>query len=193
MTTGSMQPSRALELAPDLRLVRWQPPAPAVRIRPIKPADGAALERFYESLSAESRWARFFGGCPGLSHDQSAFFCTPDHRHREGFVAELPAVELGPARVVGHLCLEPDGAGTAEFAIAVADAFQGKAIGRRLMNAGLEWATREGVSTVTATMLEGNLGIRRLLAATELPLRFRAVGSNVLAVTIDLRRRSPAA
>lgn len=164
--------------------------ASLVRIRPIGPGDGAALERFYEGLSPDSRWARFFGGTSGLSHDQSAFFCSPDHRHREGFVAELPAAELGSSQVVGHLCLEPDGAGTAEFAIAVVDAFQGRGIGRRLMKAGLEWATREGISTVTATMLEGNVGIRRLVAAMGLPVSFRALGSNVLAMTIDLRRRT---
>ncbi|MDQ2965290.1 MAG: GNAT family N-acetyltransferase [Chloroflexota bacterium] len=164
--------------------------APFVRIRPIRPADGEALERFYANLSPESRWARFFGGTSGLSHDQSSSFCTPDHRHREGFVAELPAGERGAAHVVGHLCFEPDGAGTAEFAIAVADAFQGRAIGRRLMNAGLEWAAGASVSTVTATVLEGNGEIRRLVAAMGLPVSFRALGSNVLAVTIDLRRRT---
>jgi len=166
---------------------------PAVRIRPIRPADGAALERFYEILTPDSRWSRFFGASAGLSHQQSLFFCAPDHRHREGFVAQLPAIAGDRPRIVGHLCLEPDGDGTAEVAIAVADDFQGRGIGRRLMNTGLEWAAREGISTLTATMLEGSLGIRSLLVATELPLRFRGMGSNVLAVTIDVRRRRAAA
>jgi acetyltransferase len=162
------------------------PLAPLVRIRPIRPADGEALERFYANLSPESRRARFFGATSGLSHEQSSFFCTPDHDHREGFVAELPAADQGPPRIVGHLCLEPDGARTAEFAIAVADAFRGRATGRRLMNAGLDWAAREGVSTVTATMLEGNVEIRGLVARMGLPVSFRALGSNVVAVRIDL-------
>lgn len=166
---------------------------PTVRIRPIGLADGAALERFYETLTADSRWSRFFGASAGLSHRQSSFFCAPDHHHREGFVAEMPVLGRDRPRIVGHLCLEPDGDGTAEVAIAVADVLQGQGIGRRLMDAGLAWSAREGISTLTATMLEGSLGIRRLLAATELPLRFRAIGSNVLAVTIDLRSRSAAA
>lgn len=169
------------------------PPLPLVRIRPIRPADDDALERFYENLSPESRWARFCGATSGLSHEQSSLFCTPDHHHREGFVAELAAGGHRSPCLVGHLCLEPDGDGTAEVAIAVADAVQGRGIGLRLMDAGLEWAAREGISTLTATMLEGSLGIRKLLAATELPLCFQAIGSNVNAVTIDLRRRSAAA
>lgn len=166
---------------------------PAVRIRPIRPADGADLERFYETLTPDSRWSRFFGATAGLSHQQSSFFCAPDHRHREGFVAEMPVVGRDRPQIVGHLCLEPDGDGTAEVAIAVGDALQGQGIGLRLMDAGLAWAAREGISTLTATMLEGSLGIRRLLAATELPLCFRAIGSNVSGVSIDLRSRSAAA
>jgi len=193
MTKETILGTRAGRLAPESRLIPWQAPEPRVVIRPIRPADGEALERFYRDLSAESRWARFFGATSGLSHDQTSFFCTPDHRHREGFVAEIPAARSGLPQVVGHLCLEPDGAGRAEVAIAVADAFQGRGIGRRLVDDGLTWAAREGISTLTATMLEGNLGIRSLLARMGLPLAYRRIGSNVLAVTIDLRRRSAAA
>jgi acetyltransferase len=193
MTTQGIRPTRALRPAPEAHLVPWQPAVPVVRIRPIRPADGEALERFYRDLSPESRRARFFGATAGLSHAQSSFFCTPDHCHREGFVVETPNGDQGPPRVVGHLCLEPDGARTAEVAIAVSDAFQGRGIGRRLMNAGLAWAAHEGISTLTATMLESNVGIRSLISSTRLPVSFRPIGSNVLAVTIDLRLRSAAA
>lgn len=185
--------SRPVRTAPASRLIPFDASGPAVLVRPIRPADGEALERFYRELSAESRWARFFGATLGLNSDQSRFFCTPDHRHREGFVAVAPATAQQPARVVGHLCLEPDGAHAAEVAIAVADAFQGRGIGRRLMSAGLEWASREGIETLTATMLEGNIAIRRLLIGLGLPVTCRPIGSSVLAVTIDVRRRSVAA
>jgi len=192
MTTQVSRPTRPPRPAPEARLVPRQQ-APVVRIRPIRPADGDALERFYENLSPESRWARFFGGTAGLSHEQASSFCTPDHHHREGFVAEIPAVGRGLPQVVGHLCLEPDGARAAEVAIAVSDAFQGRGIGRRLMSAGLEWASREGIETLTATMREGNIAIRRLLTGLGLPVTCRPIGSSVLAVTIDVRRRSVAA
>jgi acetyltransferase len=193
MKTAAIPRTRAVRPAPVARPMPWLSPAPVVRIRPIRPADGEALEEFYKDLSPESRSARFFGATAGLSTEQSSFFCTPDHRHREGFVAEIPAVDEGSPRVVGHLCLEPDGVRTAEVAIAVADAFQERGIGRRLMSAGLDWAAREGIWRLTATMLEGNLGIRRLLAGMGLSASFRPIGSNVLAVTIDLRSRSAAA
>jgi acetyltransferase len=193
MTNEALRGTRAVQPAPESRLIPWQSREPAVVIRPIRPADGEALERFYGSLSAESRWARFFGATAGISPSQSSFFCSPDHHHREGFIAELPAGATGRPQVVGHLCLEPDGRRSAEVAIAVADGFQGRGIGRRLMRAGLGWAGREGIETLTATMLEGNVGIRRLLTGMGLPATFHAQGSNVLALTIYLRRRSVAA
>jgi hypothetical protein len=61
------------------------------------------------------------------------------------------------------------------------------------MRGGLGWAGREGIETLTATMLEGNVGIRPLLTGMGLPATFHAQGSNVLALTIYLRRRSVAA
>lgn len=193
MTNETILGTRAVRLAPESRLIPWQAPEPRVVIRPIRPADGEALERFYRDLSAESRWARFFGATAGISPGQSSSFCSPDHQHREGFIAELPATSSDSARLVGHLCLEPDGRRSAEVAIAVADRFQGRGIGRRLMSAGLEWAGRQGIETLTATMLEGNVGIRRLLTGMGLPATFHPQGSNVLALTIYLRRRSVAA
>lgn len=108
-------------------------------------------------------------------------------------MAEVQAAGREFPRLIGHLCLEPDGADRAEVAIAVADAFQGRGIGRRLMNAGLAWAAAEGVATLTATTLEGNLGIRGLLAGLRLPMSLRPYGSNVLEVTIDVWPRSAAA
>lgn len=179
--------------SPESRLIPSQAPEPDVIVRPIRPADGEALERFYQDLSPESRWARFLGATAGISPGQSSFFCSPDHQHREGFVAELPGDAHDSPRVVGHLCLEPDGKRSAEVAIAVADRFHGRGIGRRLMSAGLEWAGRQGIETLTATMLEGNVGIRRLLTGMGLPATFHAQGSDVLALTIYLRRRSMAA
>ncbi len=59
----------------------------SVQVRAIRPTDANALERFYSGLSAESRQTRFFSLSAGLSHAQSASFCTTDHDHREGFVA----------------------------------------------------------------------------------------------------------
>jgi acetyltransferase len=164
-----------------------------VRIRAIRPTDARDLERFYASLSPESRRTRFFSFGTGLSHTQSVSFCTTDLDHREGFVAVLNGGRSGEEQIVGHLCLEPDGMDTAEVAIAVADAFQHQGIGRRLMASGVAWADRKHISRFTATMLVGNAPIQRLLEGLGLPTRLRLVGGGVADITIELVGQSVAA
>lgn len=92
----------------------------------------------------------------------------------------------GQERIVGHLCVEPDGADTAEVAIAVADEFQHRGIGRRLLAAGAAWARRERIARFTATMLASNAPIHRLLIGLGAPTRLKYVGGGVAEITIDL-------
>ena len=158
----------------------------AVRIRAIRPSDETELQRFYAGLSPESRRTRFFAISPGVSQAQSHAFCTTDHDHREGFVAVARTGPDRDERIVGHLCLEPDAAEAAEVAIAVADAFQNRGIGRRLLNAGVAWARREHVTRLTATMLAGNAPIHHLLEGLSLPTRAGYAGAGMSEVTIDL-------
>jgi acetyltransferase len=166
---------------------------PPVSIRPIRSDDAAALERFYVELSEDSRRLRFFGATRGLSHTQSTTFCTTDHDHREGFVATVAVADGDNAqvpgageRIVGHICLEPAGSRRAEMAIAVADEFQRAGIGRRLIEAALEWARRARVATLTATMLTGNAGIHRLVLSLGLPTRIQPSGPDASFVEIDV-------
>lgn len=159
-------------------------PLAGIRIRPIEAADAAELERFYAGLSDDSRRLRFFFFIRGLSSAQSTTFCSTDHAHREGFVATLGDGPSDVTRIVGHLCLEPDGDRRAEMAIAVADEFQRHSIGRRLMTAAIEWAQSTGVDTLTATMLTSNPGIHRLIAALGLPSRIRPSGMDTSTVEI---------
>ena len=158
-------------------------------IRRIRRADLPELEQFYAALSPESRRTRFFAVGAGVSHGQSVSFCTPDHDHREGFVAiaDGPAQESDRQRIVGHLCLEPAGGHVAEVAIAVSDALQHQGIGRRLMAAGVRWALGEGFTTLTATTYIGNAPIHRLLTGLGWPAHAHDAGAGTEEITIDLR------
>jgi acetyltransferase len=159
-----------------------------LRIRRARPTDAAALERFYAELSDESRRTRFFGYARGISPDQSRSFCSVDHRHREGFVAIDRAHRASPDRIVGHLCIEPSGRTSAEVAIAVADAYQHHGIGHRLMVAGIDWARAVGIRQLTATTLETNGPIRRLITGLGLTIATRPCGPDSAEITIDLER-----
>jgi acetyltransferase len=164
-----------------------------VRIRRIRPSDQGALRRFYAGLSAESRQTRFLGVTSGIATGQSAYFCTPDHAHREGFVA-VTGLGGRTERIVGHACVEPDHGSTAEIAVAVADEMQGHGIGRRLVRAAVTWAIAERLDALTATMLAGNPAIHRLLATLGLPSISKPVGAGIVQMRIDLLAcRTPAA
>jgi acetyltransferase len=173
--------------------VRASPEPGSVRIRTIRATDTSELQCFYAALSPDSRQTRFLAVSVGLSEAQSTSFCAPDHDHREGFVAVLGGRGVGPRRIVGHLCLEPAGADAAEVAIAVADAFQRRGLGRMLMARGVAWANREGITRLTATMSAGNAPIHRLLAGLGLPARMRYTGAGVAEITIDVSEETAAA
>jgi len=164
-----------------------------VVVRRIRSSDAAELERFYADLGPETRRKRFFMMTAGLSHPQSVTFCTPDHDHGEGFVAAIVHADGSEDRIVGHLCLEPAAADTAEVAIAVADSWQGRGIGRRLLAAGVAWARAVGIQRFTATMFATNVPIQRLLRSLGLPSRFMPVEPEVASITIDIAPADPIA
>lgn len=140
---------------------------------------------FYAAMSPESRRTRFLGPTSGIGLSQSEYFCHPDHAHREGFVA-VAGPMARPDRIVGHVCIEPDGPRSAEIAVAVADDMQRRGIGRRLVDSAVTWARDDGFATLTATMLAGNPAIQHLLTGLGLPSTSAAVGAGVIAIRIDL-------
>lgn len=171
--------------ADDVRAAEARRPTTVVRIRRIRPNDHDRLQEFYAGLSAESRRTRFLGATNGIGDGQSTYFCCQDNAHREGFVAVVgPATR--PDRIVGHVCIEPDGPASAEVAVAVADEMHGRGIGRRLVDAAVLWAQRDGFRTLTATMLGGNPAIQRLLTGLGLPSVATPIGAGLIEVRIDL-------
>jgi GNAT superfamily N-acetyltransferase len=161
--------------------------APAgLTIRRVRPADSADLHAFYNSLTAESRRARFLGSAAGVGSGLSRSFCTPDHLHAEGFVARLEGRgdEEGP--LVGHLCLEPAGPRRIELALAVADEQQGRGIGRALMRAAVEWAIEHGLEAIVATAFADNGRVLRLLSSAPYSVPIHPADGGVVDVVVPL-------
>jgi GNAT superfamily N-acetyltransferase len=159
--------------------------APAIRIRPVAPDDLAALRAFYADLSPDSRYRRLMS--LGLLGERDAKrFCGADHEHREGFLAILD--EAGPedGAIVGHLCVEPVTSEEIEMAVAVADRFQGRGIGRALTHAALDWARTHGIARLRASMLADNAGIIRLLESLHRPITFSAPAAGVIEAVVEV-------
>ncbi len=151
-----------------------------VSIRPIEAADAASLSAFYAALGDESRRLRFFAAVRGIDDRQARHFSAVDHRSADGLVAVHNEAGPDDGRLIGHLCLEPNGDGTSEVAVAVADDWQGRGVGHRLLQAGIVAARRSRIRSLTLALLHENTPMRRLMLGSGLPVVPRGLDGNVM-------------
>jgi len=102
-----------------------------VRIRQVRPGDVQALARAYARLGEESRYRRFFTARPELSDSFLHAAAEVDHENHEALVA-LPLLSgeiVGECRFVRL----PDRQDTADLAVTVVDAWQGRGLASALL------------------------------------------------------------
>ena len=133
-----------------------------VIVRPIKPEDATIEQDFVRNLSEQSRFFRFMRVMQELTPEMLARFTQIDYDREMAFIAisERPTgtTELGVARYVTN----PDG-DSAEFALVVADAYQGKGIGTKLMQALMKTAKNRGLKMLEGEVLNQNRPMRGLM------------------------------
>ena len=150
------------------------------------------LERFYQGLSSDSVNARFHGAMHGIPDRAARSFCGPDHEHREGIVATSRDTDEAGI-LIGHLCLEPTPDGDVEMAVAVADTWQHRGIGRALVESGMDWARAHRFGRVRAAIRWSNPAIIGLLRSVGRPMRFCCDTDSELEALIDITGALPAA
>jgi RimJ/RimL family protein N-acetyltransferase len=129
-----------------------------VQTRPIRPADGPALQRFHSRLSAQSVYLRFFRSVPVLSAEQARYYTELDGQDRFALVGLDPAQ---PEEIIGVVRYDREpGTDRAEYAIVVADAWQGRGLGLGLTRRLLVCARHQGIRHLYAYILPEN---RRML------------------------------
>ena len=125
-----------------------------VTLRPITPADKPLLAASFERLSEESRYRRFFTTMNKLSAAQLDYLVDVDHHDHEAIVAVDP--ESGEGLAVARYIRSKENAEAAEVAITVADDWQGRGLGRALLDRLTYRARREGVRRFTALVQSDN-------------------------------------
>jgi len=161
-------------------------------MRSITPLDRTSLTAFYAGLSSGSRAARFHGTAPRIPEATATFFCGPDHQHREGIVAVRVAAS-GPPEIIGHVCIEPMEDGVAEMAIAVADACQGRGVGRAMLGRAISWAQEHGIARLRASILCSNTQMLGLLRSAGYPITYGDTSGGTIDAYLDVRRSRPIA
>jgi RimJ/RimL family protein N-acetyltransferase len=142
-----------------------------VAVRPIEKTDRDAFSTWFGRLSPESRRRRFHGPKPKLSARELTYLTDVDHVSHTALLAIDDAGELvAEAR---YATSEP-GSGVADFAVTVADAWQGRGVGSRLAAQLVRVARENGLTHLTAIALWENAAARALLRR----LGFRYTGSD---------------
>jgi len=137
-------------------------PTTTVRIRPICPSDAPSLQAGMRHLSERTRWLRFHMPITHLSDAQVRVLVEVDHHDREALVAEVRR-SGGGWRPVGVARYARIGDDRADLAIVVADAWQGRGIGRLLVDRLAAAAREEGVAAFVAQVMSENRQVLRLI------------------------------
>lgn len=166
-----------------------------VRLRIGTPADREVLVAGFEELSTESRVTRFFTAMPRLTPRTLDWLMDVDGTHRVAVAAfdlDRPATVGDPRDGhgigVARYYRDRGDPSCAEVAVAVIDEYHGRGVARILLGALAGEALQNGISTFTATVLQRNIAMLRVLDAMEATSVPDPDDRSVLRSTIPLDR-----
>ncbi len=134
-----------------------------VLLRAIKPEDEPMWHELLKSCSEESIWYRFMRIFKEASHEMAARFCYIDYDREIAIVAELERDGERKLIGVGRLVADADHT-EAEYAVLVADAYQGRGLGGLLTDYCLEICKSWGIRSVVIESAPDN---RKMLRMSE--------------------------
>jgi acetyltransferase len=158
-----------------------------VRVRSIRPADASMDRAFFAGLSEQSRYMRFMQHLAELTPRLVRQFTQIDDTREMALVALDDA--SGDEAIVGiaRCAVESEQEGeSAEFAIVIADAWQGYGLGRALMEMLIEGAQRRGLRTLVGSILAVNAPMRALPAALGFTMHPDSEDARHVIATLDL-------
>jgi acetate---CoA ligase (ADP-forming) len=150
-----------------------------MRLRPPRSEDGPALVRFFQELSDQSLYLRFHG-YPDVSERLVTPVLDPDWAERGALVGTHEGAIVALAQYVRLRDRR-----SAEAAFAVADAFQGRGVGSRLLEELAAAASAAGIAEFVAEVMPGNTQMLRVFADAGFA-QARAVEAGVVEVRLML-------
>ena len=155
----------------------------SVLLRPIRPEDGQGLGDLVRNMSAESRYFRFMHAINELSPQMVAQFTKLDYDRQMAFVA------VDDQTIVGVSRYAMDGERReGEFAVSVADDWQGVGLASALMRLLIEHATAQGLAFLRGDVLRSNKPMQHLMAKLGFVSRTDPDDRDVLIFTLSLER-----
>ena len=132
-----------------------------VTVRPILSQDDAVTKAFFAAMSWNSRYNRFLRSLRELPETLLRQFTQVDYKTHLALIAEIFAdgreIAIGEARYVAS----PNGK-SAEFAVSIADEWQGCGLGSLLLARLIAAAKKAGIETITGETLASNSAMLHL-------------------------------
>jgi acetyltransferase len=157
-----------------------------VMVRPIRPEDEPAMVAFHAALSPETVHMRYFATIPletRTRHDALTRACFIDYDRAMALVAERRVAATGQREIIGvGRLVKEHGSDEAEFALAIADRYQGLGLGSELLRRLLLVGKDEGVGRIFGEILVGNNQMRNV--CSRLGFSFRAPRDGVMRAEI---------
>ena len=127
-------------------------------LRPIRPSDADRLVAFYERVSPESKYLRFFAAYPRLSDRDVRRFTEIDYVDRVAFIVTLGEDMIAVGR---YDRIEGD---HAEVSFLIEDAHQGRGIAQLLLEHLAQAARERGITRFVAEVLPENRRMAKVFA-----------------------------
>jgi acetyltransferase len=172
-------------LIPDEIAESFQPIiGQAVTLRPLRPVDADIETAFLTGLSPETRSSRLLGGVIKITREYIAQLTHVDYRRDMAIAATVMLEERETLIGVARYVRDADGAGC-EFAIVIADAWQGRGIGRRLLEKLLAVARDRGIRRMYGDVLATNTPMLALAQQVGFALSRSPEDATLTRITLD--------
>jgi acetyltransferase len=147
----------------DLERVERLKDGTAVLLRPIRPEDAPMHAAFIAGLSDESRYLRFFAPIREATPEMIARLTQIDYDRDMALVA-VSDEGSGRERIIGAVryARDPDPR-TAEFAVVVADRWQGKGLASSMMERLMQHARSVGIEDLSGSVIARNSSMLELM------------------------------
>ena len=143
-----------------------------VLLRPIRPEDEPLEAELIRNLSEETKRFRFFQVIKDITHDMLVRFCNIDYDREMAIIAEYTDSSGRKRNVgVGRLIMDPTRK-RGEFAVVVADDFQGKGLGTKLIDVLIEIAEEKGLELIYGVVMPENTRMIELCKKLGFEIRY---------------------
>jgi acetyltransferase len=156
-----------------------------VLLRPIQPEDEPMWHQLLADCSERSLWQRFRYTFRGTTHEMATRFCFIDYDREMTIVAEIGDGESRQFVGMGLLAADADHH-HAEYAVLVADSWQGRGLGNLLTDYCLEICRTWGIDRVTAETTADNKRMQAILSKRG--FKRKECTANELLFQVDLDR-----